>query len=200
MPDIPDRLRPEKVLDLLWIGPRLAVAGLKLTGSTLRGVVGLLDRGTEERAPATDEDHLWTPPAEEAAANGAGALDTTAATEAPVESDEPPREAPPSPLPPSESRAEEPRPSAHVSEEPELVAEIADSGAEEGAGAEVHVDEPWHGYGEMTAQEIVDRLPAEPVEVNAVVELYERAHRRRQMVLAAAEREVRRRSGPGARS
>ena len=48
----------------------------------------------------------------------------------------------------------------HVDEEVVLVAEVAEAGAEDGAGPELHVDPPWDGYDEMTAPEIRDRLAA----------------------------------------
>ena len=48
----------------------------------------------------------------------------------------------------------------HVDEEVVLVAEVAEEGAEDGAGPELHVDPPWDGYDEMTAAEIRDRLTA----------------------------------------
>ena len=48
----------------------------------------------------------------------------------------------------------------HVDEEVVLVAAVAEEGAEDGAGAELHVDEPWDAYDEMTAAEIRDRLAA----------------------------------------
>jgi hypothetical protein len=72
----------------------------------------------------------------------------------------------PAPAPVAERPAppiERPEP-AHVSEEPELVAESADRGSEEGAGAELHVDEPWSGYARMTAADIRSRLQAEGLE------------------------------------
>jgi hypothetical protein len=80
-----------------------------------------------------------------------------------------------------------PEPS-HVSEEPELVAEVADRGAEEGAGAEVHVDEPWEGYDRMTAAAIRGRLRMEGTAVAATVRLYEAAHKGRSSVLEEAGR------------
>jgi hypothetical protein len=76
----------------------------------------------------------------------------------------------------------------HVSEEPELVAEAAETGAEEGAGAEVAVDEPWPGYDEMTASDIEDRLVTEGAEAAAAVSLYEASHKGRAAVLEAASR------------
>ena len=76
----------------------------------------------------------------------------------------------------------------HVSEEPELVAEVADRGAEEGAGAEVHVDEPWEGYDRMTAAAIKGRLRTEGAAVAGTVRLYEAAHKGRSSVLEEAGR------------
>jgi hypothetical protein len=80
----------------------------------------------------------------------------------------------------------------HVDEEPVLVAEVAEEGAEDGAGPELHVDPPWDGYDRMTAADIRDRVAAAtPVEV-AAVELYESTHKARRTVLDAAERALRR--------
>jgi hypothetical protein len=83
----------------------------------------------------------------------------------------------------------------HVSEEPELVQEFAEPGAEDGAGAEVRVSEPWTGYRRMTAQDVVDRLSgATPAEL-AAVQLYERQHRERATVLSAVKRQLQHASG-----
>jgi hypothetical protein len=80
----------------------------------------------------------------------------------------------------------------HVDEEPVLVAEVAEEGAEEGAGPELTVDPPWDGYEQMTAADIRDRLAAaSPVEAGAV-ELYERTHKNRSSVIEASERVQRR--------
>jgi hypothetical protein len=79
---------------------------------------------------------------------------------------------------------------AHVSEEPVLVAESAERGAEEGAGAELHVDEPWPGYARMTAANIRVRLSAAGPAAAAAVRLYEAAHKGRSSVLEAATREI----------
>jgi hypothetical protein len=76
----------------------------------------------------------------------------------------------------------------HVSEEPELVVEVADKGAEEGAGAEVRVDEPWEGYDRMTAAAIRGRLRMEGTAVAAAVRLYEASHKGRSSVLEEAGR------------
>jgi hypothetical protein len=79
---------------------------------------------------------------------------------------------------------------AHVSEEPELVVETAEAGAEDGAGAEVAVDEPWPGYDEMQAADIEDRLVAEGAEAAAAVSLYEASRKGRAAVLEAASRQM----------
>jgi hypothetical protein len=44
----------------------------------------------------------------------------------------------------------------HVDEEVVLVAEVAEEGAEDGAGPELHIDEPWEGYDRMAAVEVCD--------------------------------------------
>lgn len=86
---------------------------------------------------------------------------------------------------------------AHVSEEPELVREDADPGAEEGAGAQLRVAEPWTGYHLMHARDVIDRLASASPEELAAVELYERSHRRRKTVVAAAERALKLATPPG---
>ena len=76
----------------------------------------------------------------------------------------------------------------HVDEEVVLVAEVAEAGAEDGAGAELRVEQPWDGYDEMTAADIRDRLSAStPVEA-AAVELYESTGKNRRTVIDAAAR------------
>lgn len=80
----------------------------------------------------------------------------------------------------------------HVSEEPELVAEFAESGAEDGAHAELDVSEPWEGYSQMKVRDIEQRLQAATAEEIAVVQLYEQTHKARQSVLRAAERRMNR--------
>jgi hypothetical protein len=77
---------------------------------------------------------------------------------------------------------------AHISAEPEFVEAFAEPGAEEGAGAAVHIDEPWHGYAQMPANAVIARLSEASPEELAVVELYEGTHRRRKTVLTAAQR------------
>ena len=87
----------------------------------------------------------------------------------------------------------------HVSEEPSLVEEFSEPGAEDGAGAEVHVEEPWEGYAQMNAKQIVARLDRATLAALATVQLYESTHRRRQTILNAVERELRTANGSSQR-
>jgi hypothetical protein len=80
----------------------------------------------------------------------------------------------------------------HVDEEPVLVAEVAEEGAEDGAGPELHVDPPWDGYDRMTATDVRDRLGAASTVEAGAVELYERTHKNRSSVIEASERAQRR--------
>jgi hypothetical protein len=91
------------------------------------------------------------------------------------------------PAPKAAAPAPPPEP-AHLDEEPELVAEVAEAGAEEGAGAELHVNEPWDGYDAMTAPEVSRRIEREGEAAAAAVKLYETAGRNRRSILEAADR------------
>jgi hypothetical protein len=85
----------------------------------------------------------------------------------------------------------------HVSEEPTLVREEAEPGAEDGAGAAITVREPWEGYARMSAREVIARLAdATPAEL-AAVSLYETGNRSRQTVLEAVQRQLRTANGGG---
>ncbi len=83
----------------------------------------------------------------------------------------------------------EPEP-VHVSEEPTLVEEFAEPGAEEGAGPEITVDEPWDGYAHMNAKDVISRLEQASQAELAAITLYENAHQRRQSVLSAVEHQL----------
>jgi hypothetical protein len=105
---------------------------------------------------------------------------------------------PPVPGPPvPEVRAPvgERTPPAHVSEDAELVREVAEAGAEDGAGAEVTVEAPWEGYEHMSARAIVARLPGATAAELAAVSLYESGHRGRHTVLTAVDRALKTTSG-----
>ena len=94
------------------------------------------------------------------------------------------------PSPPSPPEPSTPQEPTHVSEEPVIVEERADPGAEDGAGAEVHIEEPWSGYARMNAKEVIARLAAADSAELAAVSLYESANRARQTVLSAVERQL----------
>jgi hypothetical protein len=107
---------------------------------------------------------------------------------APAESERVAREPEPPPVvpePPVAAPPEPPEP-VHVSEEPVLVAEVAEAGAEDGAGAELRIDEPWEGYSTMSASEIRTRLRRADAATLGAVRLYEAAHKGRSTVLEAA--------------
>jgi hypothetical protein len=84
----------------------------------------------------------------------------------------------------------------HVSEEPELVEELAEPGAEEGAGAQLRIVAPWEGYEHMKAVDIVQRTAFATREELAAIELYELAGRNRKSVVAAARQALKRASPP----
>lgn len=84
----------------------------------------------------------------------------------------------------------------HVSEGVEVVEEVAEPGAEDGAGAQIRVDEPWEGYRHLKARDIVARLATATREELAAVELYELAHANRKSVVEAAQRALKRASPP----
>ena len=129
-------------------------------------------------------------------------LEGRPAQEETAEETPPPRREPPVPTPlqargrrRSPERREPvpppPAPAEHVDEEPVLTAEFAEEGAEDGAGAEVHVDEPWEGYGEMKVPEVTTRLASASNIELAAVQLYESSHRRRSSVLRDVEKRLR---------
>ncbi|HXD66161.1 MAG TPA: hypothetical protein VNV17_16185 [Solirubrobacteraceae bacterium] len=136
--------------------------------------------------------------------DGHGENGATAAPErplAPTLTPEPPPAPTPAPgpvsaPPPAPGPASAPEP-AHVSTEPELVQESADRGAEDGAGAQVHiVGEPWPGYRSLKARDVVARLPFATREELAAVELFERAGANRKSVVVAAQRALKKASPP----
>jgi len=108
------------------------------------------------------------------------------------------------PQPPARAAAPEPgtgplAAQAHVSAEPQFVEAFAEPGAEEGAGASVRVQEPWKGYGKMTASEIIARLDGATREELADVALYEGLHRRRRTVVTRARQQLQQATATAAR-
>jgi hypothetical protein len=157
------------------------------------------------RAPDVEQEATEAEPAEPEAADSEAPA-TKAARFEPAEQQEgeedraadevDPREQP-QPEAARPSPAGEPDPPAppltepdHVTEGAEIVAETADPGAEDGAGAQLQVDQPWDGYGDMTAPDIVERVAVMSREEIAVVELYESVHRQRRDVLDAMKKRL----------
>jgi hypothetical protein len=97
---------------------------------------------------------------------------------------------PPTPTPLSEEPTSLPDEPAHVSEEPTFVEAFAEPGAQDCAGAQVTVDEPWEGYDQMNAPDLIERLTGATPEELAAVALYEAVNRNRQMVISAVERQL----------
>jgi hypothetical protein len=79
---------------------------------------------------------------------------------------------------------------AHIDTDDQLVDEVAEPGAEDGAGAQVRVAEPWAGYRALRAADVIDRLAEASPEELAAIELYELAGHKRRTVIAAAQREL----------
>jgi hypothetical protein len=177
----------------LWL--RAAEETISVAAGATTRLVGLAaarasghDDGTaievEPRRERTPEEGLRTEP-RPAAPPQTKPEESPSSPSAAAEAERPPA---PAPSPP------EPAPT-HVSEEPTLVEELAEPGAEDGAGAEIHIAEPWEGYARMNAKEVVSRLSgADPAQL-AAVQLYESSHRQRQTVLNAVQRELRSANG-----
>ena len=166
-------------LDLITGPVRLAAA---VAGGALGVAVDVLKgaRGLLEGEPTHD-----SPPSHPAE----GAQNGTAAGPVP-----PPIRTAPSPSPAPEPSTEE----EHVDEGTVLVAEVAETGAEDGAGPELEVEEPWDGYNRMTVEQIHDRLSEATREAVAAVQLYEAVTKSRDSVLQAAEGRLRELTSPGA--
>ena len=150
----------------------LAVQTLDTVAGALRVAHDLLEEPAERARDASDA--AAEPAAEEERRNGAAA-----AVEVEV------RRAPPEPEPPPEAEP------VHVDTGVETVAEVAEPGAEDGAHAELSVEEPWEGYRRMNATEVQRALADAGPEALAAVRLYESTHRRRRSVLNAVDRRLR---------
>ena len=102
-----------------------------------------------------------------------------------------PSQRPPRPTPaPAPAAVPDPEP---LPDERELVEEVADPGAEDGAGASLRVAPPFAGYDELRAADVIARLGGAELAELGETELYERTHRARRTVLEAIEREIKRR-------
>jgi hypothetical protein len=154
--------------------------GLSSAAEAARIGAELLDPDRDRPADAATDGETW-----EQDQADEGRPEVVEAEAAPVVTDAAPVVTDPPPSVPDELIPD------HVDEEPVLVAEAAETGAEDGAGAELHVEPPWDGYERMSAADIRDRLAAASATEAAAVELYESTHRSRRSVLDAAERMLR---------
>ncbi len=102
----------------------------------------------------------------------------------------PPRPAARAPEPPDVTEP------PHVSREAELVEEFSEPGAEDGAGAQVRIGEPWPSYRHLKARDVIARLPSATREELAAVELFELAGANRKSVVVAAQRALKKASPP----
>jgi len=157
----------------LWLRTTTVVAGRAV--ATVRSVVDIATPGGGSPSPAR------APVAEPNAPPTAAPVEPETTAAEPM-------------IAPAETPAPEPttviREPPHVSEEPELVDEVAEPGAEDGAGAQVRIAEPWKGYARMNAREVIARLADTSAAQLAAVRLYETGNRGRQTVLAAVDRQL----------
>jgi hypothetical protein len=158
---------------------RLTERAVMLAGSA----IGLPGR---DAAEARAEPRVERPAAE----HRGPAMRAPAADEAAIDYEAEPA----TPLEPARDQAKT------IDEEPELVEELAEPGAEDGAGAEVEVQEPWEGYADMNADAVIGRVRNASAAELTLVELYERVNKHRKTVLAAAERRHKAISGPAGSS
>jgi len=75
------------------------------------------------------------------------------------------------------------------------VESFSEPGAEDGAGAQITVDEPWEGYAQLKAADVIARTRTATAAELAAIQLYEGLNRKRATVLAAVERELKIKSG-----
>lgn len=175
----------------LWF--RVAEETVSVAANVTGRVIGVATRGSgehrheRERAPETVAPERDGPRAEpdEAPPDISPIEHARSAARAPVTTAPPMTEAP----------HETPAEPVHVSEEPALVDEVAEPGAEDGAGPEIHIDEPWEGYAQMNAKQVIERLHAATPAELAAVQLYEGSHRRRQTIVNAVQRALRAANG-----
>jgi hypothetical protein len=154
-------------------GAEVSARALLLAGHAAESVLGRLPVGGGERSPPSP-----SPPSPDAEPK-----------RSPVRRPDPippppaPRSSPPVPPVPDTVKT--------IDDAPEFVAEFADSGVEDGVGAEVHVGEPWPDYNRLNAAEVRARLATSDSELCAAALLFEPLHRNRRTVVEAAERRLR---------
>lgn len=158
-------------------GLGVAQSAVEVGVGAARAILSAIGGGGDDggqAGPLSDAPSRPPRPSEPAAPRAAAAPPPTA------------RPAPEAPATPTPAPAAVPDAEEHVETEAVLVAAVAEQGAEDGAGAEMHVDEPWDGYSSMKAPEVQRELESAGRETLAAVELYEQLHKARSSVLDTA--------------
>jgi hypothetical protein len=177
----------------LKFGIRLGIGVLRFELRVIEQVLGLEREEPEAAVVVVEAEPEVVPEPAPEPEPEADAVEWEPIPEPPTRSPEPepePEPEPPTPIYREPDLVPEPEPESpvHIDTEPDLVGEFAETGAEEGAGAELHVNEPWEGYQRMRVADIRDRVAVAGPEELAVLQLYEITHRRRRSVLDAVER------------
>jgi len=201
----------------LWLAATVGEGVLKVALEMVREVRGALEevivaepaparspRSRRESAPSEgsgDGDGPSRGPRRSAATSASQAPEPPAAApdvvRSPRRHTEPPPSAPDVAAPtPAVAPVPIPDEAKVLDDEPELVGEFGEEGAEENVGADVSVDEPWEGYGRMNVAAVREHLAAADRELLATVVLYEGVTKRRGSVIAAAERRLKQLSPP----
>ena len=174
----------------------LAVSVVRTVAEPVFGRHG--DNGSHGSTTAPPPPQTTAPEREERAGHEPPAATATAAAAtpppapAPVAAPSRPIAVPDAPdIPDVADEPPEPEPEhGHVDREAVVVAESADAGAADGAGAQIRIDEPWDGYSRLNAKDVVAQLATADPATLAVVRLYETANRKRRTVLAEIDRRL----------
>lgn len=157
------------------LGLRLAALPL----SALRRLTGGDERGFDDddpSGPGTNATATAQAPAAAPARNGA-------APTPPARAPKPKPRANRGTTPPRKRAAEPTR--GEIADRREALREA--EATTDSPGAEIHVQEPWKGYADMSAAQVIDRLADAPPAVAAMVRLYEGQNAKREAVLHATE-------------
>lgn len=153
----------ERIRGAAYDAVDMSLRPLELTLHTALGAVGLVRTGAE-------------------ALLGSPAPPTGERDHVPAEPGPPPPRAPEAPPEPPEP--------VHVDEGVTPVAEYAEPGAEDGAGPEIEIAEPWTGYDRLTASEVGRTLAGAGPEALGAARLYEASHKARKSVLDVIDRRL----------
>ena len=137
-----------------------------------------------ERAPSSGGDpRSAAQPPEESVAEEDAVAELRELRDPPAEPPLPPPPPPPAPAPSAP---------VHLEDDDTLVEAVAEPGAEDGAGAQIRIAEPWEGFAQLKAADVINQLEGRDKAELAAIELYELSHRQRQTVIDAVKKELRR--------